>query len=305
MSTHLLPSGVPVPFAEASAVLARNQAQSRAATLHRALTATIVVVGPMARLSEAAEALRGLGDRFGVRGILISLGSNPTPPVEVDGCAIALIGMKPEYVNNAVAALRLSSLPTLVWWRGGAARMLDGLVDLAERIVLDEDASPDSTWKQVLPLFQRAAFSDLRWTRLTRWRALMAQFFDISTVREALPSFTRLRVCGADRPSARLLTGWMQTSLPFPMPLKVDLTATTGDAGIEQVELSGPSLELTLRLAGSHACVEAAATGSTSRGASRIVALGDQRLSTLLAEELQVRARDAAFEGAVRAVVEG
>lgn len=300
---HLLASGVAVPFAEASAVLARNQAQSRAATLHRALTATIVVVGPLGRLPEVADALPGLGDRFGVRGILISLGSNPTPPVEVDGCAIALSGMKPEFVNNAVAALRLSSLPTLVWWRGGEPHMLDGLVDLAERIVLDEEASPEATWKRVLPLFPRAAFSDLRWTRLTRWRALMAQFFDMSTVREAVSSFTRLRVCGSDRPSALLFASWIQTSLTFPRPLQVDLTASAADGGIDEIQLSGPTLDLTLRLAGSRGCVQAAASGSTSRTTSRIVALGDQRLSTLLADELQVRTHDAAFERAVQALV--
>jgi hypothetical protein len=33
--------------------------------------------------------------------------------------------------------------------------------------------------------------------------------------------------------------------------------------------------------------------------ASRVVSLGDQSLSTLLAEELRVRARDVAFEHAV------
>jgi hypothetical protein len=35
---------------------------------------------------------------------------------------------------------------------------------------------------------------------------------------------------------------------------------------------------------------------------SRVVSLGHQRLSTLLAEELRIRSRDAAFERAVAAI---
>jgi glucose-6-phosphate dehydrogenase assembly protein OpcA len=304
VKADLLPSGRVVPFAEASAVLARNQARSLAASLHRALTATMVVVGPGDRLPEAADAARELGDRLGVRVILISLGSDPSPLVQVDGCTIALAGLKSEYVNNAVAALRLSSLPTLVWWRGGAPAMLDGLVDLAERVVLDEQTSPEETWRRACALFKRASFSDLRWTRLTRWRALMAHFFDVPAVRDAIPSFTHLRVCGTDRVSAVLFAGWLRSSLRPDSPFQVDISESAGEAPIEEIQLTGPGLALTLRLAGSHTCVEAAAEGPAAHATSRIVTLGDQRLSALLADELKVRARDAAFERAVQSVVQ-
>ena len=86
----------------------------------------------------AAEALQSLGDAGTVRGILISEGDSAAPPARVAGNTVALHGLKPAFFNNAVAALRLSSLPTLVWWRG-RPDTLDGLAGLAERIVLDDD----------------------------------------------------------------------------------------------------------------------------------------------------------------------
>jgi hypothetical protein len=299
VSADLLPRGETIPFTEASAALEQNQARSRASSKTRALTATVVVVGPAGRLPEAGEALCELGEAFGVRVILISPGANPTPPVEVQGCSIALTGMKPEYVNNAVAALRLSSLPTIVWWRGGDPGMLDGLVNLAERVVLDDDAAdPVPAWRRAVELFPRAAFSDLRWTRLTPWRALMAHFFDVPAVRAAIPGFRQLAVSAGDQPSAALFCGWLCAALK-PAAIETVVKAPSGGAAIEEIRLQGTSMELVLRLAGSHRCVEAAESGSLT---TRTVAMGDQSLPALLAEELQVRAYDPAFESAVRSV---
>lgn len=295
----LLQGAEVVTFAEAGAASASPQ-ETAAAAPQRALTATVVAVGPHERLTEAAEALRQVGEHTGVRAILISHGSNPSPPVQVAGNSIALVGLKPEYVDNAVAALRLSSLPTLVWWRGGESRMLDRLVDLAERIVLDEEA-PEAGWQRALGLLDRAAFSDMRWARLTRWRALMAHFFDLPAVREAAPSFASLRILGADRAAAGLLAAWLRTSLGWQDAARIDVQDSATGAPLESVHLSDDVLELTLRLARSRRCVESSAMLKGRPTVSRIVALGDQRPEALLAEELRVRARDAAFERALRA----
>jgi glucose-6-phosphate dehydrogenase assembly protein OpcA len=300
---HLLTKGSTVPFTQASAVLEQNQARSRAASRTRALTATVVVVGPAGRLPEAGDALCELGEAYGVRTILISPGSNPAPPVEVQGCAIALAGMKPEYVNNAVAALRLSSLPTIVWWRGGDPGTLEGVVDLAERVVLDDQAvDPVPCWRTATELFPRAAFSDLRWTRLTPWRALMAHFFDVAEVRASTASFRRLVVSASDRPSAALFGSWLTAALAPSARIETVVKPASSDGPIEEIRLEGPSMELVLKLADSRTCVEAASAHGR-RTTSRTVSLGEQGLAALLAEELQVRAHDRAFEAAVGRVV--
>ena len=227
LTSEWLPAGEDVPFTKIGDAMARGTCHASGATPMRALVATVVAVGPSERLAAAAEALQTLGDAGTVRGILISEGDNAAPPARVAGNTVALHGLKPSFFNNAVAALRLSSLPTLVWWRGGRADTLDGLAELADRIVLDYDrpatASSDDTvdpiWSRAATLFDDCAFSDLRWARLTQWRALMAHFFDIPEVLAAAADFSRLRIAGSDRQSAHLFAAWLRSSIQLPRRL--------------------------------------------------------------------------------------
>jgi glucose-6-phosphate dehydrogenase assembly protein OpcA len=264
-----------------------------------ALTATIVVAGPPSRLVGVAQALSELKD-VGVRAVLISYGDNPAPTVRVSRHTVALDGLCARYLNNAVAALRLSSLPTLVWWRGGDVENLEGLARLADRLVLDAE-DPRSAWAAVETLAQRTAVSDLRWTRLTRWRALMAHFFDIADVRDAASEFRTLRVEGSDLYAARLFAGWLVSSLNSRERIPPDFREKPGAPPIEAVALGDGAQELTLRLAANRTCVEATARVRGLAPASRIVSLGDEGLGVLLGEELRIRSRDLAFERAVAA----
>jgi glucose-6-phosphate dehydrogenase assembly protein OpcA len=304
VESTLLPSGAEVPFAKIASALARGDDEAGRPTAMRALMATVVAVGPVDRLAAAADVLQSLDDA-GVRGIVISEGSNPAPPARVSGNTIALADLKESYVNNAVAALRLSSLPTLVWWRGGRPETLDALADLADRVVLDEE-QPDQIWARAVKLFDESAFSDLRWARLTKWRALMAQFFDIPEVRASFAQFTRLRIATGDRISAELFAAWLTSSVTFTSGLQVELC--DAEAPIEEIRLGhdgngNDGQQLVLRLAGSRPCVEAAAVVSNHASVSQIVPLGDESLRSLLMDELRIRARDAAFERTLRARV--
>lgn len=297
----LLPSSIEVPFSRLGAAL-EKLCVGRSGAPARALTATVVVVGPRRRLREAAEALDELTGSGGVRAILISVGSNPSPAVRVSAQAVALEGLQRGYVNNAVAALRLSSLPTLVWWRGEHADGLAGLAALADRLVLDlEGEDPAAVWPHAMALVDETALSDLRWTRLTRWRALMAHFFDIPEVREAAAGFTRLEIEGSDVHSARLFAGWLSSSLQWNGRVSIEIRPAPEGGPIEAVTLGDGRQQLALRTAASRTCVEAAARVTGHASAARIVSLGDQRLATLIAEELRVRSRDLAFERALAA----
>ena len=295
----LLPLGREVPFADIELALGRSGLDDGKRAPGRALTATIVVVGPHARLAEAAESVEQLTD-VGVRAILISDGDNPAPTVRVLDHAIAIEELRPDYLNNAVAALRLSSLPTVVWWRGANPAMLDGLADLSDRLILDAE-DPADVWAHVSVLSERTATSDLRWARLTRWRALMAQFFDIPEVREAVGAFTRLSIDGADLHAARLYAGWLSSSLEWTGGVAIELRAVAGPAAIERIEFGNGEQALTLRLGPSGSCIEASARVQGHAGASRVVSLGDQCLTTIIGEELRIRSHDLAFERAVAA----
>ena len=295
MSESLLPSGVDVPFADIESALAGGSGDARPGT-GMALTATIVVSGPQNRLALCAQAVAELKD-VGVRTVLISYGDNPGPAARVSNRTVALEGLRTEYLNNAVAALRLSSLPTLVWWRGGDVGDIEGLASLADRLVLDAE-DPREVWSLIEKIAQHTSVTDLRWTRLTRWRALMAHFFDIPEVRAAIPDFHTLRVEGSDAHAVRLFAGWMLSILPSPDRLKLELIDRKGEAPIEAVTLGGGQ-ELVLRMAGGRTCVQTSAKVKNLASSSRIVSLGDQQLATLLGEELRIRARDVAFERAV------
>ena len=267
------------------------------ALAERARTATLVVVGPTARLAEAIEAL-GSGEEGGaLRVVLIATEGEP-PRVDAQPDVVAIGGLKPGYVNNAIAGVRLSSLPTVVWWRGGSPDGLDGVASLADRLVLDVD-DPWPLWRRAPALLEHTALTDLRWARLTRWRAAMAHFFDLAQVREAAASFSRLSITGGDRASCALFAGWLEASLGWSTPVAEELTVNDPAMPIEAVVLGGEAGELVLRLLPNSTCLD---TNARVRGgvlASRVVSLGDQSLPALLSEELRVRSRDLAFERAL------
>ena len=296
---RLLPSGVEVSFAGIESALSGHSSDETKRAAGMALTATIVVAGPSPRLREAAKALSELTD-VGIRTVLISYGDNPEPAVRVSRQTVSLEGLPPKYLNNAVAALRLSSLPTLVWWRGGNVDTLKGLAALSDRLVLDAE-DPREVWASVEILAELTAVSDLRWTRLTRWRALMCHFFDIADVRAAASGFRRLRIEGSDLNVARLFAGWLASALQWGEGVAPDLREKPGASPIELVVLGDGTQELTLRLAADRTCVESAARVHALAPASRIVSLGGQGLAALLGEELRIRSRDLAFERAVAA----
>lgn len=309
--SELLPAGADVSFNKIGEAMARGTCQDSGATPMRALVATVVAIGPTDRLGAAAEALQSLGDAGTVRGILISEGDSAATPARVAGNTVALHGLKPAFFNNAVAALRLSSLPTLVWWRGGRADTLDGLAELADRIVLDYDrsatASSDDTadpiWSRAATLFDDCAFSDLRWARLTQWRALMAHFFDIPEVLAAAAEFSRLTIAASDRTSARLFAAWLQSSIQFRDGFAVNLADGTPGTPVDEIRLGDHEQQLVIRVAAQRTCIETEVSVRGHRSASRLVPLGDQSLTGLITDELRIRARDAAFERALLHVV--
>jgi glucose-6-phosphate dehydrogenase assembly protein OpcA len=301
VSETLIESATSVAFGEIESVLARDGGRQADAAPARALTATVVAVGPRVRLQEAVEPLQQLGNSGAIRGILIPQGPWPDPGAQVGSNVVVLNGLQDSFIDNAVAALRLSSLPTVIWWRGGPTDILANLIKLADRVVLDADP-PEPGWKCAVERFDRAAFSDVRWTRLTRWRALMAQFFDLPEVRDAAGSFTHLRIEAADHASAALFAAWMKRELQWGDQVTIDIQDSDRPSAIGRVCLTGGSLDLNLVLAKSRRCVEsAAAVGQTST--SRVVSLGDDSLTALLSEELRIRSRDHAFERALTGVV--
>ncbi len=303
MSTPQTEPGTEVPFTKIAEAMARRVCQDNVPTPMRALVATVVAVGPAERLGAAAAALQILGDAGTVRGILISEGNNPEPPARVAGNTVALHGLKPAYVNNAVGALRLSSLPTVVWWRGGRPDTLDSVAGLAERVILD-DEDPEHVWERAVRLFDDTAFSDLRWARLTQCRALLAHCFDIPEVLAAASKFTRLQLRAADRMSAALFAAWLTSSMRFGKGFSVDIKSGDLDVPLQEIRLGGEGQqELVLRVSDGRGSMETSVAVPGHRDVSRLVPILDHSISGVLTAELRIRARDMAFERTVRTLL--
>lgn len=261
----------------------------------RALTATVVAIVSPSSKDEACATLSALSHRAGVRPIIISLGRDTEPPRKDDDGAIVIDGLVPKYLDNAVASLRLSSLPAIAWWRAGEMSVLTALTRLVDRVVLDLP-DPAAAWALVPALAEDAPVSDIRWARLTRWRDLVVQFFEMPDVRTG--TWTRLAVTGSDTFDARLVAGWLQSRLPGGRGIEVQHLATPGER-LQSIELSGDQGILAVRLLPNGSCIETVADLRSGHSESRVVTRGDERLPTLLGQELRVRSRDRAFEDAV------
>jgi glucose-6-phosphate dehydrogenase assembly protein OpcA len=264
----------------------------------RARTATLVTLGPAERLGEAAEVLAALDGAGSLRHVVLSTSAAPLPPFPGLQDVTAIENLPPPFLNNAIAALRLSSLPTIVWWRGGPADALDGAAALADRVVLDAE-DPTPLWRRAAALFEQTALTDLRWARLTRWRGLMALLFDLPQVREAAPSFERLTLIGTDPDQCRLFAGWLDASLGWDGRVPLDVRRVEADAALSDVRLEG-AVDLHLRLLANGTCLAMEAAGAGGALVSRVVPVGDVALPALLSQELRVRSRDLAFEQALQ-----
>jgi glucose-6-phosphate dehydrogenase assembly protein OpcA len=305
-TAQLLRPGRDVPFSEIEVTLARlvRGGGHRKGGSARASTATVIVIGDLPRLTAAAEALEQLGEAGGVRTILISEGNRTAPVARVTETAIAISGLAPRFLNNAVAALRLSSLPAAVWWRGGSIAALDDLAVLADRVILDAD-DPEGSWVEAPRLLQRTALTDLRWTRLTRWRSAVAHLFDLPQVRQGMREFRKLSIEAGDPFAARLYAGWLRSSLRWGSTVSIDIAGAKErdpETPLHRVRLEGTAVSIAAELREGHECLAAAVEGEGAT--TRIVPLGDRRLAALIGEELGVRTRDAAFERALASAQE-
>jgi glucose-6-phosphate dehydrogenase assembly protein OpcA len=231
-----------------------------------------------------------------VRTVLISLGERHDAAPRQQAGAIVIEDLLPRYLNNAIAYARLSSLPTAAWWRAGDPSILPDVAALVDRLVIDVE-DPSRCWAYVPEIARLTSVSELRWARLTRWRHLFAQFFDLPEIAAAPGAWERLETVAGDQYDARLLAGWLRSRLPGGG--RIEVSQRPGTGALDSMTLSGPTGTLEVRLLPNQSCLQTAVR-LDGRTETRIVPLGDQRLPALLRDELRVRSRDRAYEDAVR-----
>ena len=198
-----------------------------------------------------------------------------------------------EHSESVVLPLLLPDSPVVVWWPSRAPDdpAADPLGALAQRRITD--AAGVRRNKQDAMATQCRQYSpgntDLAWTRITGWRALLAAALDQHPAKITAASVRAERIS----PSADLLAAWLSARLR----VKVERGSSRGP-GITQVVLDTPDGEIRIDR------TDGRLAAFTLPGQpDRPVALKRREVSELLSEELRRLDPDEIYEQTVRSMV--
>ncbi|GAA1918483.1 glucose-6-phosphate dehydrogenase assembly protein OpcA [Nocardioides hwasunensis] len=264
------------------------RSRTRAGSPAMGMVMTLVIVAPEEDAAEAMAAAKRasrehpsrvlgviLGDARGAAQVNAQVGSG-----DGWGGETALIRLKGEVVKHAesvVLPLLLPDSPVAIWWPTSAPRdpAADPLGALAQRRITDSAAVPRGKSTAMLTQCETYApgNTDLSWTRLTPWRALLAAALDQHPLKVTGAKVTAERIS----PSADLLAAWLCDRL------KIEVTRGSSEGpGITEVTLD--TKEGPIRIARADGRL---ATFTSPNRPDRPVALKRREVPALLAEELR------------------
>ncbi|MET3963941.1 glucose-6-phosphate dehydrogenase assembly protein OpcA [Marmoricola sp. OAE513] len=203
---------------------------------------------------------------------------------------IRLSGAVVKHPESVVLPLLLPDSPVAVWWPTDPPEdpAADPLGSLAQRRITDAAAASRNKTRAMAT--QCASYTkgntDLAWTRVTPWRALLAAALDQQPLKVRRASVTGERIS----PSADLLAAWLSDRLRVP----VDRVTSKGP-GITEVVLE--TKEGPIRIARSDGKL---AVFSSPNRPDRPVALRRRELPDLLAEELRRLDEDVVYQATAK-----
>ena len=281
------------------------RARRRSGSPAMGMVMTIVIVADEEEADDAMSVARSASREHPARLLGVVLGSG-RGPVRVDAevgigagssgerALIRLSGEVTRHPESVVLPLLLPDSPVVVWWPGRAPNdpADDPIGRLGTRRITDAASVPTSKARAMLRQCSSYApgNTDLAWTRITSWRALLAAALDQHPGRVLSASVTAERIS----PSADLLSAWLSDRLHCdvrrgssegPGITSVVLTTRQGD-----VTISRPDGRL--------------ATLSSPGAPDRPVALKRRGLDELLSEELRRLDPDDVYAATAKHLVE-
>ena len=234
--------------------LVQVRQEGGAVTLGRVLT-LVIVIDDGSKTEEAIKAANDASREHPCRVIVVARGAKKAAPrldaqIRVGGDAgasevvvLRLYGPLADEGASCVIPLLLPDTPVVAWWpfEAPAVPAKDPIGELANRRIMDaaNERNPTKALEH-----RRATYTDgdtdLAWTRLTNWRAVLAAALDLPPYEK----ITAASVTGeADSPSTDLLAAWLSVCLKIPVSR---MKATNGE-GIVRVSLERRSgkVELT------------------------------------------------------------
>jgi glucose-6-phosphate dehydrogenase assembly protein OpcA len=215
--------------------------------------------------------------------------------IEISASDASLPGLMP-----ILLAITAPDLPVVVWCRSARIFRLPAmapLLDRAGKVVVDSSAFPEA--RAALEELQEASargrrIADLSWTRITRWREIVAQVFEDHARRAVVMGLRNVRVLyakGATLPvTAYYMAGWVMSCAECG-EIDVQLEAVPPvSGGIEGIELGSDSHRVSIRRAeGDSVLIDA----DGLKSCALVPRLAEPEL---LGNELSIAGRDVLFE---------
>ena len=242
---------------------------------------------------------------------------------------------------SAAVPLLVSDLLTFVYWRdvlNPSDEVFKKLLVPADRLVIDSLEFSDSVSElaRANDLFQQDALrnvgiSDLNWERLTLWRALLADFYDVPEYQASLDRIDSVRVeyVGTEPPTllppqALLIVAWLATRLGWTLAatnsdrsftfvaadrtISVELNRVPAGARLPgrlvRVELSAGVASFVVARSedNTHILAEARIQSNVKRG--RVMRVRNRSLAQLLSREMEILANDRIYQDAIAMVAQ-
>lgn len=287
---------------EIAAEFVRNR--MRAGSPAMGMVMTLIIVAGEEDAGWAMAAAREASHEHPARVLGVVLGSRrgrPTVNAQVgigDGwtgetALIRLTGEVVAHPESVVLPLLLPDSPVVAWWPADHPDdpASDPLGALAQRRITD--AAFVTRGKTRAMLGQCAAYrpgnTDLAWTRITPWRAVLAAIMDQYPVKVSRASVTAERIS----PSADLLAGWLSDRLKVPVERR-----NSAGPGITEAVLTVAAGDLMV-----HRSDGKLAVFSSPDRPDQAVALKRRELPELLAEELRHLDEDDVYAATVKRVL--
>jgi glucose-6-phosphate dehydrogenase assembly protein OpcA len=196
---------------------------------------------------------------------------------------------------SVVLPLAVADLPMILWCR--SARVLDmpefrELAAMATRLVVDSQSFPNTDaalrWLTHAVAEGKPPIGDLAWTRLTRWREMLAQVFENRQNLARLGTTARVRVSDGEPVSTHAVyfAAWAKDALES---LGAQVSVTLARESAAFVELASGDFAVRLERQGPCLAIRL-------DGAEQCTSLPTPTDYLVMREELGIAGRDAVFE---------
>jgi glucose-6-phosphate dehydrogenase assembly protein OpcA len=288
--------------AKISAELLR--ARRSAGSPAQGMVLTLIIVCDESEYTSAMEASMAAGREHPSRILLVVTAAGRSAGLDAEVhigegtpgevVVIRMRGAVAAHPASVIRPLLLPDSPVVIWWPGKAPsnQAADELAQLAMRRLTDAAASA----RPLATLRARArdyspGDTDLSWTRLTPWRALLAAALD------QYPAKIKSVLIEAENsnPSADLLAAWLQSRLKVDATRKIStgpgLTAVRMATAAGDIAITRPDGLL--------------AYYAVPGQPERLVALKRRDSTELISEELRRMDADDVYERAVKSLLDG